>query len=119
LMRSDEIRLRSGLTPVGTPSGIIDAIEILLEHDTAGDPIRGLKWTRKTTGKIAAVTLVSISSAANDGRRGKIEGNLHGAVSRVADGCAAITILSAVRVLKNSLIVVHPTMETARSVVRP
>jgi hypothetical protein len=34
---------------------IIDAIEILLEHDTAGDPITGLKWTRKTTEKIAAV----------------------------------------------------------------
>jgi hypothetical protein len=32
---------------------IIDAIEILLEHDTAGDPITGLKWTRKTTEKIA------------------------------------------------------------------
>jgi hypothetical protein len=26
---------------------IIDAIEILLEHDT--DPITGLKWTRKTS----------------------------------------------------------------------
>ena len=34
---------------------IIDAIEILLEHDTAGDPITGLKWTRKTTEKIAEV----------------------------------------------------------------
>ena len=32
---------------------IIDAIEIILEHDTAGDPITGLKWTRKTTEKIA------------------------------------------------------------------
>ena len=29
-------------------------IERLLEHDTAGDPISGLKWTRKTTAKIAA-----------------------------------------------------------------
>jgi len=28
-------------------------IEILLEHDTAGDPISGLRWTRKTPGKIA------------------------------------------------------------------
>jgi Rhodopirellula transposase DDE domain len=26
-----------------------------LEHDTAGDPITGLKWTRKTTEKIAEV----------------------------------------------------------------
>src|SRR5204862_7439506 len=34
---------------------IIAAIEILLEHDTAGDPITGLKWTRKTTQKIAEV----------------------------------------------------------------
>ena len=34
---------------------IVDAIEILLEHDTAGDPISGLKWTRKTTEKIAEV----------------------------------------------------------------
>ena len=42
-------RKRSGKK---TPE-IIDAIEILLEHDTAGDPITGLKWTRKTTEKIA------------------------------------------------------------------
>ncbi len=28
---------------------------MLLEHDTAGDPITGLKWTRKTTEKIADV----------------------------------------------------------------
>src|SRR5207237_5267431 len=34
---------------------IIEAIEILLEHDTAGDPITGLKWTRKNTQKIAEV----------------------------------------------------------------
>jgi hypothetical protein len=34
---------------------IIEAVEILLEHDTAGDPITGLKWTRKTTQKIAEV----------------------------------------------------------------
>jgi len=33
----------------------MEAIEILLEHDTAGDPITGLKWTRKTTEKIAEV----------------------------------------------------------------
>ena len=26
-----------------------------MEHDTAGDPITGLKWTRKTTEKIAEV----------------------------------------------------------------
>src|SRR5207249_10645754 len=33
--------------------GIIAAIEIILEHDTAGDPITGLKWTRMATEKIA------------------------------------------------------------------
>jgi len=32
---------------------VIDAIRRLLVHDTAGDPISGLKWTRKTTGKIS------------------------------------------------------------------
>jgi hypothetical protein len=30
-------------------------IELLLEHDTAGDPITGLKWSRRTTDKIAAL----------------------------------------------------------------
>jgi len=33
---------------------VITAIAELLEHETAGDPISGLKWTRKTTEKIAA-----------------------------------------------------------------
>ena len=28
-------------------------IERLMEHDTAGDPISGLKWSRRTTEKIA------------------------------------------------------------------
>jgi hypothetical protein len=32
----------------------MDAINKLLEHDTAGDPVSGLKWCRKTTQKIAA-----------------------------------------------------------------
>ena len=31
---------------------MIDAIQRLMEHDTAGDPITGLKWTRKTTRKV-------------------------------------------------------------------
>jgi hypothetical protein len=31
----------------------VQTIEILLEHDTAGDPITGLRWTRKTPDKIA------------------------------------------------------------------
>jgi hypothetical protein len=32
---------------------VVQKIDILLEHDTAGDPITGLKWTRKTPEKIA------------------------------------------------------------------
>jgi len=32
---------------------VIDAIQGLLEHETAGDPVSGLKWTRKTTQKVA------------------------------------------------------------------
>jgi hypothetical protein len=30
-------------------------IEMLLEHDTAGDPMTGLKWSRRTTNKIAVL----------------------------------------------------------------
>ena len=33
---------------------MIDRIAELMKHDTAGDPMTGLKWTRKTTAKIAA-----------------------------------------------------------------
>jgi hypothetical protein len=32
---------------------VIDAIHKRMERETAGDPISGLKWTRKTTEKIA------------------------------------------------------------------
>lgn len=32
---------------------MIEAIAALLEHDTAGDPITGIKWSRRTTAKIA------------------------------------------------------------------
>ncbi len=32
---------------------VIEKIEQLMEYETAGDPMTGLKWTRKTTGKIA------------------------------------------------------------------
>lgn len=32
---------------------MIEAIEALLEHDRAGDPMTGLQWTRRTTAKIA------------------------------------------------------------------
>jgi hypothetical protein len=33
---------------------VIACIADLLKHDKAGDPMHGLKWTRKTTRKIAA-----------------------------------------------------------------
>lgn len=33
---------------------MIAAIEALMKHETAGDPVSGLKWTRRTTAKIAA-----------------------------------------------------------------
>ena len=36
---------------------MIRAIERWLEPDTAGDPMSGLKWTRRTTAKIAAQLL--------------------------------------------------------------
>ncbi|MHC4106184.1 MAG: ISAzo13 family transposase [Planctomycetota bacterium] len=32
---------------------IIEAIAAIMEHETAGDPVSGCKWTRKTTAKIA------------------------------------------------------------------
>ena len=32
---------------------LLEAIEILLEHDTAGDPITGIRWTHKTPAGIA------------------------------------------------------------------
>jgi hypothetical protein len=33
---------------------VIACIAELMEHDTAGDPMTGLKWTRRTTAKVAA-----------------------------------------------------------------
>lgn len=38
---------------------IVARIEELMENETAGDPITGLKWTRRTTAKIAAQLKVS------------------------------------------------------------
>ena len=32
---------------------VIATIEAALKHDVAGDPITGIRWTRRTTGKIA------------------------------------------------------------------
>jgi hypothetical protein len=31
----------------------MDAIAQIMKFETAGDPVSGCKWTRKTTGKIA------------------------------------------------------------------
>jgi len=44
---------------------VIARIEELLQHDTAGDPMTGLKWTRRTTAKIAA-ELQSVGIAVSD-----------------------------------------------------
>ena len=32
---------------------MIEAVHQLMEHDTAGDPVSGVKWTRRTTEKIS------------------------------------------------------------------
>src|SRR3970040_1058434 len=32
---------------------VLARIETLMQHETAGDPMTGLRWTRKTTEKIA------------------------------------------------------------------
>lgn len=39
--------------PLKKTPEVIEAIRELMQHDTAGDPVHGLKWTRKTTEKIA------------------------------------------------------------------
>ena len=43
----------AGRKPVEKTPKIIAIIKSLLEHDTAGDPMTGLRWTRKTPEKIA------------------------------------------------------------------
>ncbi len=43
----------AGRKPVEKTPEVIEAIEILLEHDTAGDPITGIRWTHKTPAGIA------------------------------------------------------------------
>jgi len=44
---------------------VIARIEALLEHDTAGDPMSGLKWSHRTTAKVAA-ELTSMGIAVSD-----------------------------------------------------
>ena len=41
----------------------MDAIHRLMEKETAGDPISGVKWTRKTTEKIAAQLRLTVVPA--------------------------------------------------------
>ena len=49
---------------------MIERIADLLKHDTAGDPMKGLKWTRRTTRKIAReLRRVQIRISANTVRR--------------------------------------------------
>ena len=52
----DRVRRAGGGRPrteKKTPE-VIAHIEALMDHETAGDPVRGLKWTRRTTAKVAA-----------------------------------------------------------------
>ena len=52
----DRVRRVGGGRPPAekkTPK-VIARLEALMAHETAGDPVRGLKWTRRTTAKIAA-----------------------------------------------------------------
>ena len=52
----DRVRRAGGGRPrteKKTPE-VIAHIETLMDHETAGDPVRGLKWTRRTTAKVAA-----------------------------------------------------------------
>jgi hypothetical protein len=44
---------------------VIERIEELMKHDTAGDPMSGLKWTCRTTAKVAA-ELKSVGIAVSD-----------------------------------------------------
>ncbi len=46
-------RSGGGGKPVEKTADIVTLIEFVLEYDTAGDPITGLKWSRRTTEKIA------------------------------------------------------------------
>ena len=50
---------------------MIARIEELMKYETAGDPISGLKWTRKTTEKIA-YDLESIGIKVSPNTAGKL-----------------------------------------------
>src|SRR5665213_3571407 len=54
-VETDRVRaVGGGRKPVEKKTAVIDAIHKLMEKETAGDPISGVKWTRKTTAKIAS-----------------------------------------------------------------
>jgi hypothetical protein len=59
-----------GSSPASVIAGIreLDAIETLLQRDTAGNPITGVKWTRKATEKIAAKQIDIPASASTVAR---------------------------------------------------
>ena len=45
---------------------IIERIQEIMRHETAGDPMTGLKWTRRTTAKVASeLRLLGIEVSAN------------------------------------------------------
>ena len=46
-------RAGRGRTPTEKTPEVIARIEALMTHETAGDPVSGLKWTRRTTAKLA------------------------------------------------------------------
>ena len=47
-------RAGGGRPPTKKTPEVIAHIEALMDHETAGDPLSGLKWTRRTTAKVAA-----------------------------------------------------------------
>ena len=46
-------RAGGGRTPTEKTPEVIARIQALMAHETAGDPVSGLKWTRRTTAKLA------------------------------------------------------------------
>lgn len=64
-----------GRTPVKKTPEVIARIEELMKYETAGDPITGLKWTRKTTEKIAE-ELESIGIMVSANTAGKLQKKL-------------------------------------------
>jgi hypothetical protein len=53
VVRGRTRRTGGGCTPTEKTPDIIAVLHCLLEHDTAGDPMTGLRWSRRTTTTIA------------------------------------------------------------------